>query len=284
MRLVINSRNCNAGAGLNRYKGVGIYSSIGRKHTGLQKVTNNVERDEADADDLVKKSVGKGINVSSMEDIDAVDSSSIDESTKVDSDKDPSMEVNSNSSNETVVDKDKEIIVDDEQKSAHDEESNVDDEKKSAHDDEESIQNDEELKEKSDEETLTSAVKRKYPPSVIDFLINNNTDDSAISVPTKLQCLDFSISDFQENYVPTIAEPQPDLTNHDSWNYERMSKKSTNHHLSLIYPTEGKKWPQKKCVYCRRKYGIRNDTRYFCIQCNVGLCKKPCFSDYHCNK
>ena len=270
MRLVINSRNCNAGAGLNRYKGVGIYSSIGRKHTGLQKVTNSIERDEADADDLMKKSVGKGRNVSSMEDIDAVDSSSIDESTKVDSDKDPSMEAISNSSNETVVDKDKESIVDDKEKSAHD--------------DEESIQNDEELKQKSDEETLTSAVKRKYPPSVIDFLINNNTDDSAISVPTKLQCLDSSISDFQENYIPTIADPQPDLTNHDSWNYERMSEKSTNHHLSLIYPTEGKKWPQKKCVYCRRKNGVRKDTRYICMQCNVALCKEPCFSDYHCNK
>ena len=77
-----------------------------------------------------------------------------------------------------------------------DKESIVDDEENSSHDDEESIQNDEELKEKSDENTLTSAVKRKYPPSVIDFLINNNTKDSVIPVPAKLQCLDTSMSDF----------------------------------------------------------------------------------------
>ena len=51
MRLVINSRNRNANAGLNRYKGEGIYQALGRKHTGLRKV----EKDEADADDLTEK-------------------------------------------------------------------------------------------------------------------------------------------------------------------------------------------------------------------------------------
>ena len=94
-----------------------------------------------------------------------------------------------------------------------------------------------------------AGVKHKYPPSIVDFLINNNTDDSAIPVPKKLQCLNSSASDCQENYVPSIAESQPYFTKHDSQNDERMSDKSTtNHYLSLICPTEGKKWPQKKCA------------------------------------
>ena len=89
----------------------------------------------------------------------------------------------------------------------------------------------------------------------------------------------FFVSDCQENYIPSIAEP--DLTNHDSGNDEATSEKSINHHISLICPTEGKKWPQKKCIYCRQKYGVQKDTRYFCMECNVALCKEPCFSDYH---
>ena len=141
------------------------------------------------------------------------------------------------------------------------------------------------LKRKLDEETNEDGFKRKYPPSIVDFLVNNKTEDLVTSVPTRHQCLDsVSVSDCQENYVPSIAEPKLYLTNHDRRNDVRMSENSKSHHLSLIYPTKGKKWPQKKCVNCRRKYGVRNDTRYICMQCNVALCKEPCFSDYHCNK
>ena len=46
MRLVINVEGRNANAGLNRYNGRGIYSSIGRKVllSGLRNVTNTVEK------------------------------------------------------------------------------------------------------------------------------------------------------------------------------------------------------------------------------------------------
>ena len=46
MRLVIDSRGSSAAAGLNRYNGRGIYSSIGRKVllSGLRNVTNTVEK------------------------------------------------------------------------------------------------------------------------------------------------------------------------------------------------------------------------------------------------
>ena len=55
-----------------------------------------------------------------------------------------------------------------------------------------------------------------------------------------------------------------------------------NHVISRIPPTEKKKWPQKRCVICRR-HGVRLDTRYYCNVCNVALCKEPCFREYHCN-
>ena len=263
MRLVVKSRNCNAGSGLNRYKGEGLFSSLGRKNTSLKKVTisNTNEKDEADAE-LDEKLEGKGIDV--------VDSANIDES---DSEDESSIETSSNFTEGEPFNE--EMIT-----------NNKEDKKEVASDNEENSVDKVKLKRKLDEETEKGGIKYKHSPFIVDFLINNNnTDDSTLPGPAKLQCLDqISVSDCQENYLPSIAEPQPYLTNHDIRNDERMSENSKRHQLSLICPTEGKKWPQKKCVNCRRKYKIRNDTRYICMQCNVALCKEPCFSDYHCNK
>ena len=61
---------------------------------------------------------------------------------------------------------------------------------------------------------------------------------------------------------------------------ELMQNSNCEHLLSQIPATEKKKWPQKRCVYCR-KYGTRRDTRYICSSCNTALCKNPCFSEYH---
>ena len=252
MRLVIDSRGSSAAAGLNRYNGRGIYSSIGRK-AGLRKV----KKDEADADDLDKKFEGKGV--------DAVDSN-IDKPSNVESEEESSIETASNSTEEKQDNDDRESSLDNKEEDINGNKEDLN----------------EDLNEKVDDLTQTAGFKRKYPPSIVDFLINNNPDDT--SIPTKLQRLESSIPDWEENSVSSLTESQPSITNHDSRNNnERMSEKSLNHHLSLITPTEGKRWPQKKCVYCRRKYGIRNDTRYFCMECKLALCKEPCFSDYHCD-
>ena len=60
--------------------------------------------------------------------------------------------------------------------------------------------------------------------------------------------------------------------------------KEKEHSLIKIPPTKRKQYPQKICVHCRQNLGIRNDTRYICTLCDVALCKKPCFSEYHCDK
>ena len=181
----------------------------------------------ANADDLNKKYVGKGSDVSTncMRN-DAVDSNN-NESTELKSDQESVMETISNSSKESTVDRNEEMIVDDK-----------------------------ELKDKSDEVTQAADVKCKYSPSYIDFLINNNIDDSVIPTPTKLHCFDSSMSDTQ------------------------LSK----HSIIKIPATKRKRYPQKSCVYCRQNHGVRNDTRYICTFCDVALCKKPCFAEYHFRK
>ena len=246
MRLVLPPRGANAG--LKRYKGEGIYRSIGRKNTSLRKVT----KEEADAIALRKKSAGKGIDDSTntRDNDDFVDSPNSDESVKVD--EDSAMESISNSAEEEPVNDDKE--------------SNIDDKEEVDNKNEENAVND--LKRKFDEEGQEAGVKHKYPPSLVDFIINK---------PTKLQRFDSSMSDLQENDIHSITNSNDP----DSHKDERFSEQSTNHQLTLIRPTEGKKWPQKKCVYCRRKYGLRNDTKFICMQCNVALCKEPCFADFH---
>ena len=248
MRLVLPPRGANAG--LKRYKGEGIYRSIGRKNTSLRKIT----KEEADAIALRKKSAGKGIDDSTntRDNDDFVDFSSSDESVKVD--EDSAMESISNSAEEEPVNDDKE--------------SNIDDKEEVDNKNEENAVNDLNLKRKFDEEGQEAGVKHKYTPSLVDFIINK---------PTKLQRFDSSMSDLQENDIHSITNSNDP----DSHKDERFSEQSTNHQLTLIRPTEGKKWPQKKCVYCRRKYGLRNDTRFICMQCNVALCKEPCFADYH---
>ena len=107
--------------------------------------------------------------------------------------------------------------------------------------------------------------KRKVSSTFVDSIINGTGEDSSMIQPAKIRCFDTSISDCRES-----SEQKKDM--------------NTGHSLSKIPPTERKKWPQKPCVHCRRKYGFRNDTRFICILCNAALCKKPCFSEYHCTK
>ncbi len=56
----------------------------------------------------------------------------------------------------------------------------------------------------------------------------------------------------------------------------------SDHVPSAIVSDSKKKYPQRKCIVCRR-YGTRRDTRYCCKDC-IGfpaLCKSPCFMTYH---
>ena len=280
MRLVLPPRGANAG--LKRYKGEGVYRSIGRKNTSLRKVT----KEEADAIALRKKSAGKGIDDSTktMDNDDFVDSPSSDESVK-----DSAMEAINNSSIETGLDEDKESILDDSNESTKDDEDSAmkalsnssndtasDEITESILDGKEGIQNEKEFDKNVGKEA--SGVKRKYPPSLVDFIINNNTEDS--STPSKLQCFDSSMSNCHgENDTSTKS----DVDEFDTHLNSLLNDKK-DHSLIKIPPTKKKRYPQKICVNRRKHFGVRNDTRYICTLCDVALCKIPCFSEYHCNK
>ena len=115
-------------------------------------------------------------------------------------------------------------------------------------------------------ELQTTGEKRKYSPSVIDFLVNNNSSNSKVAAPSRSDSSMSDVNDFNTQ-----------LSNQSK---ERMD------HCSLIKipPKKRKRYPQKICIHCRQNHGVRKDTRYICTLCDVALCKEPCFAEYHCNK
>ena len=248
MRLVFDSSG--AAARLKRYKGKGIYKSIGRKNTSLRKVV----KDKADADPD-EKIEGKGI--------DSVDSK-IEECKKLESDEESCTETISNSTEE-------EPVIDHK-------ESNVDNEEESVSNYEESIVDDEELSEKLHDVTPAAGVKRKLPASFVDSIINKSSEEWS---QPKIKRWDTS---FLESRDKDDASTSSNFDERDIQPSELLNDKKEDHSLIKIPPTKRRKYSQKACVHCRQKYGIRNDTRYICTLCNVALCQEPCFSDYHCNK
>ena len=118
-------------------------------------------------------------------------------------------------------------------------------------------------------ELQTTGEKRKYSPSVIDFLVNNNSSNSKVAAPSRLQSSDSSMSDV-DNFNTQLSDQSK----------ERMDYCS----LIKIPPKKRKRYPQKICINCRQNHGVRKDTRYICSFCDVALCKEPCFAEYHCNK
>ena len=64
---------------------------------------------------------------------------------------------------------------------------------------------------------------------------------------------------------------------------ERFHKpKAEFHYLAALPPTQKKKNPTNRCVYCS-KSGVRHESRYFCEYCpeQPTLCVDPCFRKYH---
>ena len=57
---------------------------------------------------------------------------------------------------------------------------------------------------------------------------------------------------------------------------------SGRHFLKEIPPTEQKLRPTRQCSHADEKAKKkRGETRYYCEDCNVGLCLSPCFERYH---
>ena len=75
--------------------------------------------------------------------------------------------------------------------------------------------------------------------------------------------------------------PPPKAPRHDP--PSRLFGGFKAHHINSFPATDGKKYPQRKCRLCT-KNGIRKDTRFYCKECGIPLCKAPCLGDYHAKK
>ena len=54
-----------------------------------------------------------------------------------------------------------------------------------------------------------------------------------------------------------------------------------SHTIAPIPPSKTKERPQRKCKVCHKRRGTRKDTRYWCAECKVALCKVGCFTMFH---
>ena len=81
--------------------------------------------------------------------------------------------------------------------------------------------------------------------------------------------------DSDDNALP------PKTPKHDP--ASRLKGGFNSHHICTLPSTGTKKYPQRKCRLCT-KNGRRKDTRYFCKECQIALCNKPCFGKYHAQK
>ena len=54
-----------------------------------------------------------------------------------------------------------------------------------------------------------------------------------------------------------------------------------DHELDVLPATSNKLFPTRVCRVCRKKYGRRKESRYYCMKCVIPLCVVRCFKIYH---
>ena len=75
-------------------------------------------------------------------------------------------------------------------------------------------------------------------------------------------------------YVPPRMGPRRDPR-------ARLVGGFRDHTMAPIPPSKTKKNPQRKCNVCLNRRKVRRDTRYWCVECEVALCKVGCFNMFH---
>ena len=83
-----------------------------------------------------------------------------------------------------------------------------------------------------------------------------------------------------KDYIDTRSKVCPPIEICPFNNSINRNDDNKSHISSRISQTGTKKYPQKRCVVCRR-HGTPRDTRHCCKACNVALCMGRCFDEYH---
>ena len=103
-----------------------------------------------------------------------------------------------------------------------------------------------------------------------------NFQISLIKMLSRQPLCDSLVSDALDDDAPPPKTPQHDPAS-------RLKGDFNSHHICTLPSTGIKKYPQRKCRLCT-KNGKQKDTRYFCKECQIALCNKPCFGKYHAQK
>jgi hypothetical protein len=93
----------------------------------------------------------------------------------------------------------------------------------------------------------------------------------------KLSQLAFRIS-FLESRFEQFANTERGLPGRQA--AEDIPRLKERHFIRKVPPSRKKAGPQRRCVVCTR-HGRKKDTRFCCLQCDVGLCLEECFEAYH---
>ena len=88
---------------------------------------------------------------------------------------------------------------------------------------------------------------------------------------------------FMEHMTVVTPGKKPGRRSLVQGNLERLTGR---HFIDHVPPTTLKTQPTRMCVVCcaRKKPDgkkVRKETRFCCLDCDVGLCAVPCFKDYH---
>ena len=137
----------------------------------------------------------------------------------------------------------------------------------------------------------------KWTKKVFFYLMELSVHNSHVLFKAKSRNQNMKLYDFQMKLIRRLCQvseqndsssgstddeaPPPKVPRHDPISRFRGGFKS--HHIKSFPPSDGKKYPQRRCRFCKNN-SVRKDTRYYCEECNVPLCKAPCFGDYHSKK
>ena len=136
-----------------------------------------------------------------------------------------------------------------------------------------------------DDESLAEIKKSDWKQEPVnkkrtsDATIFGSGIDDSISIPKKKRNTDV-LGDVMLDISPTREWNQCVNTATATAAASAAATENDCHTPSPILPTNEKKYPQRRCVYCRVNSTPR-DTRY-CIY-TPALCKTPCFAKYHCS-
>lgn len=80
----------------------------------------------------------------------------------------------------------------------------------------------------------------------------------------------------EKYHTDRVTKPRPSTK-------DQPSKLIDRHFPAEVPATQSGRLARRRCQLCK-KNNKRTDTRYMCIECDVGLCAAPCFKIYHTTK